>query len=280
MVKKAVCIIVGLLMLYPVWVFGGTRGARPFKVIIDPGHGGNDPGALSISGIREKDVVLKIAFYAAKMLRRWGVNTIMTRYTDETMSLGERARIVNYQRPDMFISLHANISRNRSVNGFESYIYDRNNRRGKLLFRTRDVDPFQFVFPMTFANRSKIFKDVQLAYFVHRKFKDHTGARDLGIKAAHFYVIKHIKNPSMLFEVGFLSNYREAAKLADSSYQSRMAKSIAEGIVLAMYGEDENVNSMFARKYRGDDDEDYDLPKSFSKKRTFRFPFAFIRGVN
>jgi len=277
--KKLILVLLGLFIWYPSLTICEARGVRPFKVVIDPGHGGMDPGAISSTGIKEKDVVLKIAFQVTKILRRWGVNGIMTRYSDDTMSLGERARIVNYQMPDMCVSIHANISRNKSVNGFESYIYDRNNRRGKLLFKTRNIDPFQFVFPMTLADRSKIFKDVQLAYFVHRKFGDYTGASDLGIKAAHFYVIRNIKNPCMLLEVGFLSNYRESVKLADNAYQYQVAKGIAEGVVLAMYGEDEKITTLFAKRYR-EDDEGSDLPNNFSKKRTFRFPFAFIRGVN
>ena len=208
----------------------------PAKVILDPGHGGKDSGAVSASGILEKDITLSIAHKVARRLRGYGIKVLLTRSDDRFLSLRSRNMFIARNNPDLAISIHANSSSNRQVKGFESYMYFKQKKTGLLLCSVEDIDPSRFLYPLSLSGQRRENRCMQLAYFIHRKTIQLTGARDRGVKSGNFYVLKHNPSASLLVETGFLSNNRESEKLAQHEYQEKLAQGLADGSMLAMFG--------------------------------------------
>ncbi|MEA5471323.1 N-acetylmuramoyl-L-alanine amidase [Spirulina sp. 06S082] len=170
-------------------------------VVLDPGHGGKDPGAIGIGGLRETDVVLPISLEIAQILRDRGINVVMTRSDDRFISLQERAYMANRTRADIFTSIHANAvgGYRPEVNGMETYYYSRGYR---------------------------------LAQIVHQAILETVPiARNRGIKQARFYVLRNTSMPSILVEVGFVTGQIDSRNLANPAYRSQMAQAIALGIL-------------------------------------------------
>ncbi|MEM8639517.1 MAG: N-acetylmuramoyl-L-alanine amidase [Cyanobacteria bacterium P01_G01_bin.54] len=170
-------------------------------VVIDPGHGGRDPGAIGIGGLREKDVVLPISLEISRTLQQQGVRVIMTRSDDRYVTLAGRTQIANRARADVFVSIHANaISLSRpDVNGVETYYYTSGGR---------------------------------LAQTIHQSILSNVSIGNRGVKRARFYVLRHSSMPAVLVEVGFVTGRADAPRLANSSFRSQMAQAIARGILL------------------------------------------------
>ncbi|OKH17476.1 N-acetylmuramoyl-L-alanine amidase [[Limnothrix rosea] IAM M-220] len=169
-------------------------------VMIDPGHGGRDSGAVGIGGLQEKNVILPISQEVAQILQQNGIGVRMTRDTDYFVSLAGRTQLANNANADLFVSIHANaISLSRpDVNGFEVYYF----QSGR-----------------------------QLAQSIHRNVMSQIRMRDRGVKTARFYVLRHTAMPSALVEVGFVTGREDAANLSNPAFRSRMAKAIADGIL-------------------------------------------------
>lgn len=169
-------------------------------VIIDPGHGGKDSGALGIGGVQEKDVILPIGKRIAEILERNGIQVIMTRDSDFFVSLPGRVNIAQRTNADAFVSIHANSAgANRpEVNGLETYHYN---------------------------------SGLTLARIVHSKILQSLNIRDRNVRKARFYVLRKTSMPSILVETGFLTGREDAAKLRTTAYQNRMADAIAQGIL-------------------------------------------------
>ncbi len=173
-------------------------------VMIDPGHGGEDPGAISVRGTSEKHVNLAISKLVAARLKSHGVTVVMTRTGDETVSRKRRTDLANARRPDLFVSIHANSFKpNRSVTGFD-------------VFHARSC--------------SQTSKDA--ARSIASAFKA-AGIRPHGpgVRGAGFYVLVRTTSPAVLVETGFLSNQAECDRLHDAGYQRKVANAIARGIV-------------------------------------------------
>lgn len=172
---------------------------RP-RVIIDPGHGGEDPGTIGIGGFREKDVVLPISLDVAEILRKQDIDVIMTRDTDNFISLQGRTDLANDIEADLFVSIHANaINLSRpDVNGLETYYYKSGRR---------------------------------LAEVIHWSILNGVEIDNRGIRRARFYVLRHSTMPAVLVEVGFLTGEIDASRLKDPNHRRRMAEQIARGIV-------------------------------------------------
>jgi N-acetylmuramoyl-L-alanine amidase len=184
-------------------------------VTIDPGHGGKDPGAIGLEGLREVDVILPISLRIAKILEEQGVATQLTRDSDYFVGLDERVVMSRKAGADIFVSIHANSIDNRpDVNGLETYHYHRG---------------------------------LELATVVHRTivevFNDgHQDALpDRGVRSARFLVLRKSEIPAILVEVGYLTSPTESPKLADEKYRDRMAAAIAQGI-LEYLGKSTNVS--------------------------------------
>lgn len=170
-------------------------------VVIDAGHGGKDPGT-SGNGIVEKSLALNLSKLAQQMLEDAGVNVIMTRDTDEYLTLGERSRKANSSNADLFLSIHGNAF-NGSASGIETYWYDRHSA----------------------AESERLAREIQTA--VIRS----TGGKSRGVKKGNFHVIRETTIPSALLEVGFVDHPGEAAKLKQKSYQRSLMQGVTDGIL-------------------------------------------------
>lgn len=169
-------------------------------VVVDPGHGGPDPGAIGIGGLREVDVVMPISLRVADILRREGIEAVLTREDDRDLGLEPRVQIANRLNATIFVSIHANaINLSRpDVNGLETYYFS----SGKALADT-----------------------------IHRSILEMTGVRDRRVRQARFYVLRRTSMPSVLVEVGFVTGAEDAPRLRDPAFQNRMAEAIARGII-------------------------------------------------
>ncbi len=174
-----------------------------FLVVIDPGHGGIDPGAIGIGGLRETDVVLEVSKIVKKLLSEKGVKVNLTRKNEIDLDLAPRVSFANNIDADIFVSIHANASRGkrRDINGLETFYY--RGWRGRLLAK-------------------KIQKQI---------LKVSPGSPDRGVKQGRFYVIKNTKMPAVLVEIGFLTGRLDARRLEKTTHRKRIAYAIAKGIL-------------------------------------------------
>jgi N-acetylmuramoyl-L-alanine amidase len=212
------------------------------KIVVDAGHGGHDPGAIGKSGLREKDVNLDIARRLSGLLKDEGVEVVMTRSSDKYIPLGTRVSIANNSRADLFVSIHSNANRVRSVNGFEVYYVSTSvsdsgraysAAKGAYLnlssscFYGSSQDLKAILWDMLYNyNRGQ---SISLAHNICRSADDNLDARIIGVKDARFAVLRGARMPAILIEVGFLSNQKEEALLRDSSYREELARSIMKG---------------------------------------------------
>ncbi len=191
--------VVDLTRTYGQYLDNSPRNSRPL-VVIDPGHGGQDPGTIGIGGIKEKDVILPIALDVAEELKKQGIEVRMTRDRDYFVSLKGRTDFANKINADLFVSIHANaINLSRpDVNGLETYYYQ-NGRR--------------------------------LSEIIHWNVLNSVNIRNRNVRRARFYVLRHSKMPATLVEVGFLTGAEDSARLKTPSHRQQLAKAIARGIV-------------------------------------------------
>jgi len=174
------------------------RNSR-FLVVIDPGHGGKDPGAIGIGGLQEKNVILPISLEVTRILQQQGIDVRLTRDSDFFVTLQGRTDLANRIDADLFVSIHANsMGKARpDVNGIEVYY----------------------------------FGDRRLSDTIHRNIVRSVDMRDRGVRRARFYVLRTSKMPSTLVEVGYVTGAEDAAKLANANFQRQMAAAIAGGII-------------------------------------------------
>jgi N-acetylmuramoyl-L-alanine amidase len=214
------------------------------KIVIDAGHGGKDPGASGRSGIREKEINLDIARRLADILTRHGVEVVMTRSTDVFIPLPERHEIANKAMADLFVSIHTNASRTRSLNGFETYYVCPSVSDARRAEVAALQSPLQF--PATaFADDSLNLKttvwdlmltscraeSISLGRSICLSAEQSLGVKILGVKSARFEVLKGALMPAVLVEVGFISYGPEERKLGNSFYRQTVAEAIASGIL-------------------------------------------------
>ncbi len=196
--------------IYPSLFKQKVYGVEGHSIVLDPGHGGSDSGAIGPHGVKEKDVVLAVAMKTKELLEKSGANVIMTRETDRDVygvnatdrqelqarvNVAERAR-----KAEVFVSIHCNAFSNANAHGMETYYYG-NSYRGR-----------------------------KLATFLNDELAEFGGLFNRGIKTANFYVLKHSRMPASLLELGFVTNYEEEAYLDDDEYQDRLAFAIANAL--------------------------------------------------
>ena len=174
-----------------------------YTVVIDPGHGGSDPGAVGINGLRETDIVLEVSKNVSELLIKKGVKTILTRKDERTLDLHPRVIKANNSKADVFVSIHANATRGKrkDVNGLETYYYSGS-------------------------------KGYSLAKNIHKQILiTSSQSPDRGIKRSRFYVIRKSSMPAVLVEIGFVTGMYDAALLRQKAYRSKMSFAIAKGIL-------------------------------------------------
>lgn len=167
-------------------------------VVLDPGHGGVDPGAVGQNGLHESTVNLEVAHRLREELKKYQINAILTRESDTTMDLASRPTMAEQQGATMLVSLHCNAYPGTEATGAETY------------YRTPD--------------------SYGLAKRLHRHLIDDLGRPDRGVKQARLYVLRSARFPSALIETAFISHVAEEALLADPDFQTRTAQAIAGGI--------------------------------------------------
>ncbi|WP_028375616.1 N-acetylmuramoyl-L-alanine amidase [Leeuwenhoekiella sp. MAR_2009_132] len=175
-----------MLLVVPIFSYGQLKGSNKSIVVIDPGHGGSDSGALGVNGIQEKDVVLNIAKELVRLNKKLYSNTYeiyLTRYTDTLISLKDRGVLAKKLRANIFISLHCNHSSNPNARGIEVYV----------------------------ANNGKhIRQSIFLGYQLQKGLREQIGYKSRGVKFANFQVLRETVDycPAVLLEIGFLSNWK------------------------------------------------------------------------
>jgi N-acetylmuramoyl-L-alanine amidase len=213
------------------------------KVIIDPGHGGKDPGAPGRSGLDEKDIVLDIAKRLSVILREYGVQTVLTRSSDKFIPLEKRAAMTDNSQADLFISIHANANPVKSLNGFEVYYispavsdYKRalsSARNTSLGFSgdslaSSSLDLKAILWDMTYTyNRGE---SIRLSRDICQSISRSVDTRIIGVKNANYCVLRGACIPAILVEVGFLSNSREERLLNEPGYRQKIAEGLKQGI--------------------------------------------------
>lgn len=215
-------------------------------IVLDPGHGGRDPGAIGPTGSYEKDRTLEISLMVRDLLsvRMPEMRVVLTRTTDEYVSLGARTRIANRNRADLFVSIHCNAAVNREAHGFETFFLSRarsdDARAVEMLendvLQMDDVssmpsDPLSFLLAdmaqSIFQNQSSLFAGTIQSGF-RSSFPQR---RDRGVKRAGFYVLRGAYMPAVLVEVGFISNPAEERELLSLDFRFRTAQAIVEAIM-------------------------------------------------
>lgn len=212
------------------------------RVVVDPGHGGQDPGA-QIKGLSEAEIVLDVALRLERLLAKEPeVEVVLTRRTNKHVSLGERTAVANRSDADLFLSIHANASPEASVRGVETYFLNfalnpaaeaiaaRENARSSKTMRNLP-DIVKAIALNNKINESRDFAALVQASLYERMRKVDRGARNLGVKQAPFMVLIGATMPSVLSEISFLTNRREANLLRTPSYRQQIAEALFQGVM-------------------------------------------------
>jgi len=214
------------------------------KIVIDAGHGGKDPGAIGRNGLREKDVVLKLANLVAERVRSdLHCQVVLTRRSDVFLPLEKRTAIANMKGADLFISLHANAHKNRRLQGLETYILNialdeesMNVAARENATSTKNISDLQMILNDLMLN-TKINESSRLAKFVHNGLvkelrKKYKIVKNRGVRQAPFYVLIGAEMPAILVEIGYITNAIENRRLKSVSYLRSAASGIVKGINL------------------------------------------------
>jgi N-acetylmuramoyl-L-alanine amidase len=192
-------------------------------VVIDPGHGGQDSGAM-LGQVMEKDLAMDVAQRLDRQLQSKGLGTVMTRVGDSYISLAERAALTNRIPSCIFVSIHFNEGNKPESAGVETYYADHQIAPGAPVSRW-------LPFLQRAATQVPNFESQSLAGFIQESLVAHTQATNRGTKPQQYFVIANVRHPAVLVEGGFLSNKDEIAKLENADYREKLASSICDGIV-------------------------------------------------
>ena len=234
-----------------------------FKVVLDAGHGGSDPGNLG-GGYKEKDIALKIALAVGAMLQKEeDIEVIYTRKTDKFVDLFVRGKIANEANADLFVSIHCN-AHSSSANGTETFVLglDSNRRNfevakaeNSVIYLEEDYEtnyagydinsPESFI-ALTLMQEEFLDQSIMLAKHIQDNFTKKLKRRNRGVKQAGFIVLHQTFMPSVLVEVGFLTYKPEGRYLSSASGQAEIARSIGAGILAYKESVQENVGSDFS----------------------------------
>lgn len=170
------------------------------RIVIDPGHGGSDAGAIGLGGLREKEINLSVSREVQRILEQNGIQAVMTRRSDRTVELEPRTVMANRVNADLFVSIHSNSvdGYRPEVNGVETYYYQSGRR---------------------------------LAEYIQGSILENFDMRNRGVRRARFYVLRHTRMPAVLVEMGFVSGSHDARILGNPTQRRRMAQAIARGIL-------------------------------------------------
>ncbi|MGC9292943.1 MAG: N-acetylmuramoyl-L-alanine amidase [Acidobacteriaceae bacterium] len=217
-------------------------GLKIHRIVIDAGHGGHDSGTLGPHGLEEKNVVLDVALRLGKLLQdRLGAEVVYTRRDDTFVPLETRTAIANQAQADLFLSIHANSSRDRSARGVETYFLNFTASPGALAVAAREnAVSNKSVYELSdlvrkIALSDKVDESRTFAMDVQRSLYEgleegNPGLHDRGVKQAPFVVLIGANMPSILAEISFLTNPQDAAKLRRPAYRQRIAEALYQGV--------------------------------------------------
>ena len=213
-------------------------------IIIDPGHGGKDPGSVGYKGTKEKDIVLDVSKrLARKIQKNLRVKTILTRDEDVFIRLQDRTKFANTNEGDLFISIHVNSNESKKPYGFETYLLKpgRNQEAINVALRENSVIELEGnkfeqltdeqLIQATIAQSGFVQYSEKFAALVQEEIDKRVQSRNRGVKQAGFYVLMGASMPNVLIELGYISNPNEEKKLNSSSYRDMLATSIYYAIL-------------------------------------------------
>ncbi len=227
----------------PPTIRSAQRLPRDIKlIVVDPGHGGKDPGAIGHSGTAEKDITLQVGLKLRDLIaQRLGKQVLMTRNHDAFVELGDRAKFANSKDADLFVSIHVNSHPQRSTKGLEIYHFGQASDRRALEVAARENDVpikdlaagVQFILADVLTDK-KIQDSLELAWSTKQamvtRLDEHYDVVDHGVKTAPFYVLRYTAMPSILAEIAFISNPIEERLMQTEAFLNRMADAIFEGV--------------------------------------------------
>lgn len=181
------------------------KGVDSISIYLDPGHGGDEPGAIS-GFVKEKVLNLKVALKVEKLLKEKGYEVIMSRRTDEFVSLSDRAQEANKMKVDIFVSVHHNAFM-KTAYGIETYSYNGLGNPKNIMSN----------------NSKRLLTSTVLSNAIHKKIISNTGAYDRNNRKANYHVIRETTMPAVLLELGYMDNTNERAKLVTDNYQNKLA---------------------------------------------------------
>lgn len=214
-----------------------TLGLKIGRVVIDPGHGGDDYGTISPNGLREKDIVLDIAIRLGRQLQSLGAEVVYTRTGDYFLPLETRTLMANREQADLFVSIHANSSPDRSIRGMETYFLNFTSSPDALQVAQREntvnqksVGELRGVL-QKIAQQEKLYESREFATTVQQSLaRALPDERNRGVKEAPFIVLTGATMPAILTEISFLTNADEEHNLSDPAYRQRVAEALYTGV--------------------------------------------------
>ncbi len=223
---------------------GDLTVSRVRTIVIDAGHGGKDPGAKGISGVLEKEVVLDIARRIKGLLQDAGLTVIMTRDSDEFISLPRRTEIATGSSADLFVSIHANSNPSRKMQGIEVYYVKTDGKRdldedqraknersfARKLSAADATAPVENILSDMMYNL-KVAESKKVAALIVEQVSEALEIPNRGARSCRFFVVRNTLIPAVLIETGFLTNRQEEHKLNSPSYRQKLAEAVARGII-------------------------------------------------
>lgn len=220
------------------------NNASPPTIVIDPGHGGKDPGALGPNGLQEKSVVLQVAKLLRQLIRKHlpRYRVIMTREKDVFVPLTERTKLANDNQAEVFLSIHTNASKRRHVRGIETWYFSfeaKTERAQHIAARENNMSSNQFselerilrdLHETDRINQSALLAGATQKALVNTLARRDKTIPDRGVDGAPFIVLLRTQMPSILVEIGFLTNKSEAAQLQRKAHQNALAHGIFQGL--------------------------------------------------
>ena len=212
------------------------------RIVIDPGHGGKDPGCIGKNGTLEKNIVLDVSRSLKTLLEKEGLEVILTRGSDIFLPVENRTVIANQKQADLFISIHANATRNRKLSGIETFYLNFNQDPSVIATAarenatsTKNISDMKDIIEKIIQN-TKIPESKELAKGIQDNLvkslsKKYSNINSLGVKGGPFWVLIGAEVPSVLVEISFLSNPTEEKRLQTTQYRQRIAQGIYEGIM-------------------------------------------------
>lgn len=258
---KVLKVVVGFFCVF-LFSAGYAQKSNKFKMVIDPGHGGELPGARYY-GVNEKDIVLKVSLSLGELLAKHDdIEVVYTRKKDVNIGLYERAQIANKAKANLFLSIHCNAAENKSARGTETWLLGHSKEAANLeVVRKENAvilqeENYELKYkgynpnsPETFIGinllqESYIDQSVTLSSIIQKQYNKNMGLKDRGVKQGPFLVLNQVSMPSVLTEIGFISNKEECDYLNSSAGQDDVVKSLYNAVLSyknAYYGQTESA---------------------------------------